>query len=488
MRLGLTVATLLTGLSAAGCSNFRDLFTSHADTAAKVGSLELSSERVADMLLRLGGPNVNPQAGELLTSYWVDLHLLGRQVAEGTFKTDSSAIAAQIWPQLNEQKIQAWHDTIVSRRPLPGAETADSVYQADQVRVLQHILFAPGGPSAADTARAEAEARRVLPQAKRAGAEAFGRLAAQYSADGSKTDAGFLPPYSRDQIVPEFSATGFALAPGQVSDPVKTQFGWHIIRRPTQDEVRQRLQDFLRQTQSQSADSIYMSQLSERHDIKVSSGAAAAMRSAVADPVAAMRSKKELASYKGGRFTVGDFARWTGAFPPPVLAQIKSAPDSALTGFARTLTQNTLLLKEADSAGAQLHPSMYNALILQYRVQVDGVREGVGLDAPELSDTARTSVEQKRELAAKKVEEYFEKLAKGEAQYRQIPPTLSLGLRAEGGYKIYQAGLARVADILGEKRRADSAAGGQPQPGAPQPGTVQPAPGGPPVPPGSGTP
>ena len=96
MRLGLTVATLLTGLSAAGCSSFRDLFTSHADTAAKVGSLELSSERVADMLLRLGGPNVNPQAGELLASYWVDLHLLGRQVAEGTFKTDSSAIAAQI--------------------------------------------------------------------------------------------------------------------------------------------------------------------------------------------------------------------------------------------------------------------------------------------------------------------------------------------------------------------------------------------------------
>ena len=81
----------------------------------------------------------------------------------------------------------------------------------------------------------------------------------------------------------------------------------------------------------------------------------------------------------------------------------------------------------------------------------------------------------------------------GELRRRDVPGqrehgARADGLRAEGGYKIYQAGLARVADILGEKRRADSAAGGQPQPGAPQPGTVQPAPGGPPVPPGSGTP
>lgn len=60
--------------------------------------------------------------------------------------------------------------------------------------------------------------------------EPFGNLARQYSEDpGSAVQGGQLPFYSRGQLAPEFEATAMTLKPGEVSDPVETQFGYHII-------------------------------------------------------------------------------------------------------------------------------------------------------------------------------------------------------------------------------------------------------------------
>jgi len=98
----------------------------------------------------------------------------------------------------------------------------------NQVHV-QHILFRTVGKTDAEVEEIKKKAEDVLKQAKK-GAK-FDKLAKKYSEDpGSKDKGGDLSWIRQGQTVPEFEKTAFSLAPGQISDLVKTQYGFHIIK------------------------------------------------------------------------------------------------------------------------------------------------------------------------------------------------------------------------------------------------------------------
>jgi len=74
----------------------------------------------------------------------------------------------------------------------------------------------------------EEEAKTILEQIKN-GAD-FATLAKEKSKDPGAADGGDLGYFSKEQMVPEFAEVAFKMYPGQLSNPVKTQFGWHIIK------------------------------------------------------------------------------------------------------------------------------------------------------------------------------------------------------------------------------------------------------------------
>jgi peptidyl-prolyl cis-trans isomerase C len=104
---------------------------------------------------------------------------------------------------------------------------------------------------AAASKAAEAKVRAVIDRVKKG--EDFNKLANELTEDPSgKDNGGDLGYFTKDQMVPEFSEIAFKLDKGQVSDPVKTQFGWHVLKvedkrqrqPPAFDTVRDQVENY----------------------------------------------------------------------------------------------------------------------------------------------------------------------------------------------------------------------------------------------------
>lgn len=95
-------------------------------------------------------------------------------------------------------------------------ETNKDSFKVDEV-TASHILVAD-----------EATAKEI--QKKLAAGEKFEDLAKEYGTDGTKDNGGSLGTFGRGQMVKEFEDAVFAMKPGEISDIVKTEFGYHIIK------------------------------------------------------------------------------------------------------------------------------------------------------------------------------------------------------------------------------------------------------------------
>lgn len=111
---------------------------------------------------------------------------------------------------------------------------------------------------------------------KLADGEDFAELAKEYSIDGSAETGGELGFFGRGQMVPEFEEKAFSMEPGDISDPVKTEHGYHIIHVTDKKEEKEavledheeEVRDQIFEEQLQAEYGIWLNEIKEDYDIK----------------------------------------------------------------------------------------------------------------------------------------------------------------------------------------------------------------------------
>jgi peptidyl-prolyl cis-trans isomerase SurA len=134
---------------------------------------------------------------------------------------------------------------------------------------VRHILIAvPRSAAQAAVEQARRKAAAVAAEARQSGVD-FAELAKKRSEGSSSSDGGDLGFFKRGTMVPEFERVAFNLKTGEVSDPVRTQFGWHVLKleeirklgmKPL-DELRPEIEERLRRQQAERLTSQYMETL-----------------------------------------------------------------------------------------------------------------------------------------------------------------------------------------------------------------------------------
>ncbi len=148
-------------------------------------------------------------------------------------------------------------DAEVSTLPGPSDAQAREFYdknpdkfkQPESVRA-SHILIMVGEKADAATKRKARQTIEAVLRQARSGAD-FAKLARENSQDGSAQQGGDLNYFARGQMVPPFEEAAFSLKPGQISDVVTTQFGYHVIkvtdRKPASTVAFEQVSDRIKQ-------------------------------------------------------------------------------------------------------------------------------------------------------------------------------------------------------------------------------------------------
>ena len=466
------LSLVLLAFTLAGCDALRDAFSPRAEIVARAGDRTLTVERLADLAANGKQVPLDPIALDRLSHVWVDYSLFAQSLATGHDLRDSATMAEAMWPLVSQLKWERFHDRLIVPRTHLNAGQVDSAYQAGDARLFQHILFQVP-PSAAPPVDAQKrrQADQVVLQAKAAGAR-FGQLAARYSEDpGSKVRGGMLGVSERGQFVQAFEDAAWQLAPGRVSDVVKSPFGYHIIRRPPLAEVRDSFRTSLEDRLTYRLDSLYLDSLTTARQIAPVSRAAALVRAAGVDLDDARNSGRVLVRFRGGSFQVKDLVRWLAALDPSVTQSLPQATDEQITQFLKVVVQRQLLLEQADSAGVTLTNEDWRLLRAQHDSALGILGAVLNLTPRMLADSTSTSLDGVA-FAMARVDDYFDRLVRGRARFYPVPPFLGETLRSRAEWSVDEAGVRRALERAKELRAtADSAAtqgGGVPR-GTPVP-------------------
>lgn len=465
----LSVATVALTIMLAGCDSLRDAMSAHPKVAAESAGAELTVTQLAGLMGNSQAP-LRKDIAQAIADAWVDYHLVGRAAANNDSLNDPKVIDKAMWAVIDNVKARKWYELVSKNWRAPDSSDAEGFYNDGRILAANHILLLTQGlpDSAKATIRKKADALRA--QVTPAN---FGDLAKKNSQDpGSKDRGGSLGTFARGAMVAPFEQALRALKPGEISPVIETQYGYHIIRRPSYSEVRPDVVQASRSLGMQVAESTYLATLERTSDLQMKPAIAPTVRAVVEDPAGHRTDKTVLATSDIGNFRASDLARWMTTIPPQagIQQQIKTAPDSLMPRFVKNFVRNELVVHAADSAKIGPDSTELAQIRNMFRNSLVGAWTALGVDPKNLATAAKSKGDREK-LANQRTDEYIRNLLAQKAQYVDVTAPVQAALREKYGYDINIEALGRaLIDASQMRLKSDSAkTAGQPPTAVPLP-------------------
>jgi peptidyl-prolyl cis-trans isomerase C len=244
--LALTALALLAPVTAAPAAPDDVLAKVDGNTITE-SDLDVAVEDLAGSLQSM----TDEQKREYVLGYLIDLKLLAK-AAENDALADSDEFKRKL-AYLRDKALMEAHLTAAGAKAATE-EAARKLYD-ETIKGLKPEVEVRARHILTET---EEEAKAAYEKIK-AGAD-FATVAKETSKDpGSAESGGDLGFFGKDQMVPAFADAAFKLEPGQVSEPVKSDFGWHVIKAeerrekpvPTYEQVKPQITSFVQRRAQQ---------------------------------------------------------------------------------------------------------------------------------------------------------------------------------------------------------------------------------------------
>ena len=421
-------------LAAAACGPIE--YGGREDIAAEAGESTLSPAEVRSWVSRVPGRPANATDAGYVALTWIDYTLLARAAASGAPLLDSATAWEALTPERTLVPLRRWHDTLVARRPRVAGNAPDTLFADEGLRVFQEIFLRvrDANDVRAITALRE-NAESVLAAARAPGAD-FEQLARTHSQDGAAAGGGWLAPGRQGSFPPEFGRAAWRLKPGEIGG-VLSRGGFHVVRRPPLEEVRERLRVYAESLSTRRADSVYSDSLMLARGLTLGENVPARLRAFFADPSVRGKDTAPLVRWVDGGLSLAEASTWIDMLPARAYLDLRGTSDVIIERFVRELGQQSLMLDEARRQGVGLTPEEWARL-------QDGYRRAVG------SSLAMLGADSTNAIPAGEVADRVKRLVDGftsdSTRYRPLPSALASVLRSREGYRLHENGLRAAVD------------------------------------------
>lgn len=464
MKKIFTTAALGAALVLTGCDSLKDAMSAHEDVVAEAADQELTVTRLANLMGNSKAP-LRKDIAQAISDAWVNYHLVGQAAANGDSLKATKEIDEAMWAMVANIKARKWYEQVSKSWKAPDSSSAEAAYNSGSMLAASHILLST--PDTTPAARAAVK-RRADALRQQVNSGNFVAMAGQHSQDpGSKAQGGSLGVFPRGAMVKEFDQAVAALKPGDISPVIQSQFGYHIIRRPTFAEVRPQFVQAMQAGGMQAAESTYLATLETAAKLEVKPGTAATIRAVVEYPNGHRDDKTVLATSTLGKFTAADLSRWMETFPPQaqIAERIKTAPDSMLPMFVKNFVRNELVLRSADSAKVGPDAAQVTEVRTLFTSGLTNAWTALRLNPDSLAAAAKSKSERAK-LAAQRVEEYVGKLLSQQAQYVDVTQPVQNVLRDKYDHEINSETIDQVLLTAAKVRLASDSTAKTGQPGS----------------------